>query len=168
MDQGEDLTVINKDRKGLGHLFWAAIFILSSSICCFAFSSKAVFTNNRGVDYDNNGDQDSAIEAYKKAIELDDQYPDPYYNLGTLYYEQGKYELAVQFLQQAVKLKRNYSEAHSELGMAFMKLNFQEKAKEEFETAVSQKTTQFAPYYGLAQIAFKKQDYQTAKTLVDK
>ncbi len=39
-----------------------------------------------GTTYDQLKETDKALESYKKAIEIDDQYYDAYYNLGVMYY----------------------------------------------------------------------------------
>ncbi|MFW6268068.1 MAG: tetratricopeptide repeat protein, partial [Marinilabiliaceae bacterium] len=43
----------------------------------------------RGVLFDQNEEYEKAIDDYKKAIELDDQYFDALYNLGVIYFNQG-------------------------------------------------------------------------------
>ena len=46
----------------------------------------------------------NAIEAYKKAIEMDPKFGQPYSNLGFIYYRLGKYDFAVLLFKKSVDL----------------------------------------------------------------
>lgn len=47
---------------------------------------------------------DNAIEAYKKAIEMNPKFGQPYSNLGFIYYRLGKYEMAVTLYKKSIDL----------------------------------------------------------------
>ena len=49
-----------------------------------------------------------AIEAYQKAIELDPELPDAYFNLGYIYGINKNYPQAEEMYQQVVKLRPSY------------------------------------------------------------
>ncbi len=46
----------------------------------------------------------NAIEAYKKSIEMDPTYGQPYSNLGFIYYRLGKYDFAVLLFKRSIDL----------------------------------------------------------------
>jgi len=132
------------------------------------YKRKAVFSNNQGVRYNNHGLIEDAIVAYKKAIEEDEKYPDPCYNLGVLYYEQKEYNLAVLYLQQAVMLGPEVPEPYFDLGMVFFKLDLLDKAKEQFVLAMTKKPKFYGSYYGLGILEYKKGNYKEASELYKK
>ena len=55
-----------------------------------------------GILFDRRGDYDDAMTSYKKAIELDPEYYDPYYNMGVIQFNKG-----VQLYDEANKIMDN-------------------------------------------------------------
>ena len=68
--------------------------------------------------YQAEGKTDEAIEAYKRAIELNDKDAWSHNNLGLLLFEQGRATEAVPFLTQAVELRKDVAVFSNNLGMA--------------------------------------------------
>ena len=68
-----------------------------------------------------------SFEYYKKAIELDPEYPAPYYGLGHAYREEGNLGGAIYCWQKTLELDPGFKEAHLNLAIAY--LNTGEKAK---------------------------------------
>jgi arylsulfatase A-like enzyme/Flp pilus assembly protein TadD len=67
------------------------------------------------------------FEYYKKAIELDPEYPAPYYGLGHAYRQQGNLGGAIYCWEKALDADPDFSQAHLDLAMAY--LNAGDKAK---------------------------------------
>ncbi len=67
------------------------------------------------------------FEYYKKAIELDPDYPAPYYGLGHAYRQQGNLEGAIYCWEKALEANPDFSQARLDLAMAY--LNTGNKAK---------------------------------------
>ncbi len=67
------------------------------------------------------------FEYYKKAIELDPEYPTPYYGLGHAYRQQGNLGGAIYCWEKALEADPDFSQAHMDLAMAY--LNAGNKAK---------------------------------------
>ncbi len=67
------------------------------------------------------------FEYYKKAIELDPEYPAPYYGLGHAYRQQGNLEGAIYCWEKALEADPGFSQAHLDLAMA--NLNTGNKAR---------------------------------------
>jgi len=76
----------------------------------------------KGTIYDKLADFEKAIESYKKAIEVDPKYFDPYYNLGTIFYNKG-----VKYLEEANKIPAKEIEKYDGIIV---------KANEEFKNAL--------------------------------
>jgi tetratricopeptide (TPR) repeat protein len=60
--------------------------------------------NELGNSYTSLIKFDNAIEAYKKAIEMNPKYGQPYSNLGFIYYRLGKYEAAILLYKKSIDL----------------------------------------------------------------
>jgi arylsulfatase A-like enzyme/Tfp pilus assembly protein PilF len=67
------------------------------------------------------------FEYYKKAIELDPEYPAPYYGLGHAYRQQGNLGGAIYCWEKALEADPDFSQAHFDLAIAY--LNTGNKAK---------------------------------------
>lgn len=57
--------------------------------------TNATFYFALGTLHEKQGNEQEAIDAYEKAIELDDEYFDAFYNLGALYYNKGVNQIEV-------------------------------------------------------------------------
>jgi COMPASS component SWD3 len=71
---------------------------------------------NRGNALRVQGKMDEAIDAYRKAIELNPNYAGAHYNLGNALRDQEKPDEAIDAYKKAIELNPNYAEAHCNLG----------------------------------------------------
>ena len=81
--------------------------------------------NDLGNMYTNAKKFDNAIEAYKKAIEMNPKYGQPYTNLGFIYYRLAKYEVAVRLYQKSIDLLETQEDkaiSWNRLGDAYRRL----------------------------------------------
>jgi len=76
------------------------------------------FWFNRGIGYVSTANYENAINAFKKAIEIDGDFADAWYQIGLVYGSTYKYEEAITALDTAVSLNPNFSEALKMLGLA--------------------------------------------------
>jgi arylsulfatase A-like enzyme/Flp pilus assembly protein TadD len=70
------------------------------------------------------------FEYYKKAIELDPDYPAPYYGLGHAYRQQGNLEGAIYCWEKALEASPDFSQARLDLAMAYLNIGKKAKALE--------------------------------------
>jgi Flp pilus assembly protein TadD/peroxiredoxin len=70
-----------------------------------------------GVALFQRGFLDQAAASFKQVIASKPDYPEAYYNLGTLYLRTKQFSDARRYLEQAVQLRPNYPEAWNNLGM---------------------------------------------------
>lgn len=68
------------------------------------------------------------FEYYKKAIELDPEYPAPYYGLGHAYRQQGNMEGAIYCWEKALEADPDFSQAHLDLALAYLNTGHKAKA----------------------------------------
>ena len=76
---------------------------------CRVFSNYGIFLNEIGKH------KEAELEL-KKAISLNPEYPNAYYNLAVLYIGQGNFEKAELELKKTIKLKSDFAIAHYNLG----------------------------------------------------
>ncbi len=88
---------------------------LANACYSHGLQSKDTFIFSRCFDY------------YKKAIELDPEYPAPYYGLGHAYRQQGNLGGAITCWEKALAADPDFSQAHFDLALAY--LNTGNKAK---------------------------------------
>jgi len=72
-----------------------------------------------GLIYMKLGEQEKAIEKFKKVIELNSNYKNIYYNLGNAYYRLKKFEEAKEALKNSIKKNSRINSAYNLLGMIY-------------------------------------------------
>jgi tetratricopeptide (TPR) repeat protein len=86
---------------------------------------------NIGNAYADLGEYKEAIDAYKQAIELHPELPQPHNNLGLTYAALDRLAEAVAEFNQAVQLRPDYAEAHFNLGVAYLQSGKKHEAEEQ-------------------------------------
>ena len=64
----------------------------------------------RGCAYSNNFNNEKAFKDWNKAIELKEDYPDPYFNIGLIYRRNNDYAMACYYFKLAEKYGRQNME----------------------------------------------------------
>ncbi|HEY5599815.1 MAG TPA: tetratricopeptide repeat protein, partial [Candidatus Manganitrophaceae bacterium] len=95
----------------------------------------AVFFN-MGTVLDQQKNWEEAIQAYRKAIELDSKWIEAYINLGVIYQKQNKYESAMQAFLEAMRLQPKLPEAHNNLGYLYQQRGLTDLARLEYLLAL--------------------------------
>jgi tetratricopeptide (TPR) repeat protein len=99
--------------------------------------------NELGNSYTSSKKFDDAIEAYKKAIEMNPKYGQPFSNLGFIYYRLGKYEIAILLYKKSIDLldtPEDKAVSWNKLGDAYRRLGDYGNA-----SAAYQKSSEMAP-----------------------
>lgn len=99
--------------------------------------------NELGNSYTSSKKFDDAIEAYKKAIEMNPKYGQPFSNLGSIYYRLGKYEIAILLYKKSIDLldtPEDKAVSWNKLGDAYRRLGDYGNA-----SAAYQKSSEMAP-----------------------
>ena len=99
-------------------------------------SYLALAYSNSGCALDIDGDYEGAISYFNKAIELDPNYPEPYYNRGVAKSRMGNYEDAIVDFTKALELNPNYLVAYYSRGVAKRKIGDYEGAIEDFTKVI--------------------------------
>jgi tetratricopeptide (TPR) repeat protein len=73
---------------------------------------------NRAIDYAEKGQRDLAIEEFTRAIEINPNWGELFYNRGCTYSKMHKYDLAISDYNRALELNRNNVDALNNRGVA--------------------------------------------------
>ncbi len=94
--------------------------------------------NELGNAYLKDRNFDAAIEAYKKAIELDPRDGQPYSNLGFIYYHLGKFQVAILLYKKSIDLLNSQQDkaiSWNRLGDAYRRIGDYKNAMTAYQTS---------------------------------
>ncbi len=98
--------------------------------------------HNLGECYAKEGDDDTALHLYQKALHLTDmrigQKAYTYHNIGNIYQKYGKYEAAADYYRKAVKDNPGHTDALYNLALTLVQLNDPESALDTADRLVSE------------------------------
>lgn len=109
------------------------------------------------------GDYASAIEEYRKVVELRPDYPEAHNNLGVAFKKKGDLDGAIESFTTAVKLQRGYSEAWSNRGWVYAEQRKWREARNDFEQALKINPNDHGALYGLSRVLRESRDYAGAQ-----
>ncbi len=129
-------------------MFRIAFLLLSAAVlaCIPLYAGDSAEYNNRGIEYYMQGDYDSAVEHFTRAIDLGYSHAVVFNNLGTAYYGKGDYNKAVENFLKAVDRDPLYISAYSNAGLSYFHLGDYMKATDYFTMALN-RDPGFAPAY---------------------
>lgn len=105
----------------------SAIFSINSAFADNMTEAKLQY--NKGIDYYKIGQYDRSMDAFRRAIELDPEYIDAYYNLGSILEYLGQDEAALTVFKQIVVRKPTDYDAVYKAAELSNKLGQTDKAK---------------------------------------
>ncbi len=118
-----------------------------------------------GDAWRDRGDLSRAIEAYSKALELDDNYFQAHANLGNIYYRQDNPEGAARHYLRAVELQPEIAALHDLVGLALKGKGSQSGALLAFRQALQLDPGFATASYNLGNLYFELGRYADALTL---
>lgn len=128
----------------------AVILTLSAQSTVFAaISTDAKLHYNKGIDYYQLGQLEESVQCFKEAIELDPNYIDAYYNLGSILEYLKQDEAALTVFKQIILRKPDDYESVYKAAVLSKKLGEYDKARMYLEliptdTLIGQRATQLA------------------------
>ena len=137
---------IIRQESELTYLYPDSIFLLN----IFGSANLALKQNKK------------AIKNFKKAITLNPNSPEVFYNLGLSFHNDGNFKSAQLSYREAIKLKPNYAEAHCNLGMSFSELGDFEEALVSYQKAIEIDPKYAGAYYNLGNIYREEENWSLA------
>lgn len=116
-------------KKLFKYLFLTAFLLGTTNVVSASISTDAKLQYNKGIDYYQVGQFEQAADCFKQAVELDPNYIDAYYNLGSIWEYLNKDEAALSVFKQIILRKPDDSEAVFKAANLSYKLGYYEKAK---------------------------------------
>jgi tetratricopeptide (TPR) repeat protein len=105
---------------------------------------------------------EKAIEAYRKAVELNPGAAGALVNLGTIYYRQRQYEEAEQHYQRAIEVDANYPLAHYNLGNLHDEQGDLTRAEKHYAKALELNPNYADAHFNLALLSERRGDFLKA------
>jgi predicted O-linked N-acetylglucosamine transferase (SPINDLY family) len=118
--------------------------------------------NIYGVILLKKNNSDLAIEQFKKSIEINRQFPDAYYNLGTTLFRSAKFKDALPYFKEAINIKKDYFEAHFNLAESYKNLEMMEEAISSFKECLNYQINDFETYNNLGLVYHKLNKFDDA------
>ena len=108
------------------------------------------------------GKLEESEKSYKKAIELNPNYAEGYYNLGVTLRDLGRLKHSKDNYEKAITLKPNYSEAYNNLGVVFRELGKLEESENSYKKAIKLNPDFADAYNNLSFTFLLKNDFENA------
>jgi len=116
-----------------------------------------------GIAYDDKEEYDKAIEAYKKAVEINPQREEAYNNMGIAHKNKKEYDKAIEAYKKAVEINPQKDEAYyNNMGNAYGDKKEYDKAIEAYEKAVEINPQREEAYYNMGNSYRNKKEYDKA------
>lgn len=134
-----------------------AIYYFEKSILSNSYCYECYY--NYAAALEKLGNKSKSINSYLKAIEINPNSPNAFYNLANIYFETEKYLMAIEYYSRALKLNpKNYLEITYNRGMAYVKVKDFSNAKIDFQKYVDVVKTNQDAYYNLALTCYQTKD----------
>jgi tetratricopeptide (TPR) repeat protein len=132
------------------------------------FPDESLLYNIRGVCSHSCQNYKVAIDDFRKAVELNSDYAEAYYNLGVSYGDLGEIKSAKMAYKNALRINHNYPTAQNNLGqILFTQGEFKESISH-FESAFEFKPDFAEAYYNLGNAYLSMEDLHNAIKLLKK
>ena len=104
-----------------------------------AFPQSIILLNIIGASNSGLKQYDDAIKSYKKALKLNSNYAEVYYNMGIAFKNMGSHESAIDCYKKALKIQPKYAEANYNMGNALNFIGDLEAAIKSYKYAINNK-----------------------------
>ena len=138
-----------------GKEFWGSIIANAPG--------KARAYNNYGVELSQQFKQyKEAIPYFKKAIEMDDQYPDPCNNLAVASSHLGDTDSAIEALRKGLKINPHYPEGYNNLASFFLQQKKYDQAEKILNHALKLRPHYGKAFFNLGRVNLERGDKEKA------
>jgi tetratricopeptide (TPR) repeat protein len=117
---------------------------------------------NKALTFESAGDDASAEQSYREAIDLDPEYCDAMDNLALVLKRAGNYEETISLYQRSISIYPESYTAHLGLANSYARLEQYDNAIAEFETLLKLYPDDAEGYYGIGNVYFNQEKYEEA------
>jgi len=143
------------------------LFILLALTCSGITAAPFEQLFHQGNTLFHQGKYEPALASYMKALELSDQYPELFFNIGTVHLIQKNIEAAISYFEKAVALKPEYAKAHIHLGRLYTTLKNTDNAIYHYSRALEIEPTNLEVLLKLSALYKEQEDcFAAAVTLL--
>ena len=103
-----------------------------------------------------------AIKNFKKAIAVNPNRPEVFYNLGLSFHGNGNLEKSIESYKKAIQLKPDYAEAYCNLGMSFFKKGDLGESIKNYIKVIKINPTDYGAYYNLGNLYQTNENFSLA------
>lgn len=115
-----------------------------------------------GAQFEENNQFAQALAEYNKALEIDPQNADVYFNRASVYQKQGNTQAALADYKKIIEINPNFSQPHVALGQIYEDEGRPDKALAEYSKALELNPNYGAAYSRRAALYFTKGEYKKA------
>jgi tetratricopeptide (TPR) repeat protein len=156
-------SIVNLYTKGD---FKEALTILKPLIN--EYPNNALLYNVSGACLNEISETESAIINFKKAITIDSDYSEAYYNLGVVYQKISQNNQALECYQKAISFQHAYPAAHNNSGIIYLENEEISSAIKSFEWATAYSPNYSQAYNNLGSALQRINQFEKAKTEFEK
>ncbi len=127
-----------------------------------AWSDYVLSIRAQGYLHSNKGENDAAIAAFSKVIELAPDFDEAYCDRGVLYMRSEAYNNALRDFERAIELNPNAALFYDNLGIAYTHLENYDQAMASFDQAIARDPDLATAYTSKGFIYNQKHDYEQA------
>lgn len=129
---------------------------------------SAKINSNYAMALDDSGKPEAAIEYYRKAIAISDEFPQTHHNMGMSYLELSKFREALAEYDQAIRMDPNFYQSWFQKGLVLAYLGRFPEAREALEKALAIYPYEERIYVNLAAIRLEMREPDAARRVLEK
>jgi tetratricopeptide (TPR) repeat protein len=118
----------------------------------------------KAVSFNNKGQLDQAISYFTKAIKINPDYVEAYFNRGNVYDSKGQYDQAIKDFNKILEINPNYVKAYQDLGIAHTEKGQYDQAISYFTKAIKINPNYAEAYFSRGITYSRKGNYNQAVT----
>ena len=124
--------------------------------------------NNRGIQRLQAGKNYQAIRDFKRAISINNLFPEPFINIATAYRNLHEYDVALHYYEKVVRLDSLNANVYLNRGILYKELKKYKLAIQDFQKSISINPYKSEAYHHLGEIYFTRQNYDKAILFFEK
>ncbi|MFQ3573227.1 MAG: tetratricopeptide repeat protein [Thermodesulfovibrionales bacterium] len=124
--------------------------------------------NSLGIVFMKLGEDNKAMEFFKRVISIDNKYSEAYNNVGVIHLQNGRYKDAIEAFNNTLlnPLYKFPERGYYNLGNAYYRIGQYDKALKAFQTSIRLSPNFSLPYYGSSLVYNKKGNYGFASSML--